>query len=210
MRVERGNLVVTTMIRLTLRRSIKYILLVVFAMFVAFNLVALGGGFLHPSEVEMGAITSQNLNRLSQKTAVKDMRELKTKDMIFNTNFTLRNFTIINSTHNDEILPELNRSQILLQILEANRIQTIKNSHLLPKDFAQNADSVCIVIQIHTRYKYLQYLIDSLKRTRDIERSLVVFSHDYHSSVLNELVQSITAFPVSLTLIRWRRWCQNV
>lgn len=45
--------------------------------------------------------------------------------------------------------------------------------------------------QIHTRIVYLRHLIVSLAQARDIETTLLVFSHDVFIPECNELVQSV-------------------
>lgn len=45
--------------------------------------------------------------------------------------------------------------------------------------------------QVHTRITYLRHLIVSLAQARDIEKTLLIFSHDYYDEDINDLVQSI-------------------
>lgn len=45
--------------------------------------------------------------------------------------------------------------------------------------------------QIHTRLVYLRHLIVSLAQARDIENTLIIFSHDYYDEEINDLVQSV-------------------
>jgi len=52
--------------------------------------------------------------------------------------------------------------------------------------------------QVHNRSEYLQHLISSLRSARDIEQTLLIFSHDVYSSELNNIVASIDFCPVSL------------
>ena len=54
----------------------------------------------------------------------------------------------------------------------------------------QNED-VVFIVQVHRRLHYLQYLIDSLQKAADIDRVLLVFSHDYMDGDINKLIQSI-------------------
>lgn len=46
-------------------------------------------------------------------------------------------------------------------------------------------------LQVHTRITYLRHLIVSLAQARDIDKTLLVFSHDYYDEDINDLVQSI-------------------
>ncbi|CAD6191991.1 unnamed protein product [Caenorhabditis auriculariae] len=49
-----------------------------------------------------------------------------------------------------------------------------------------------LVIQVHNRPIYLKYLIESLRQTKDIEKTLLVFSHDVNVEQINEMVRNIT------------------
>ena len=51
-----------------------------------------------------------------------------------------------------------------------------------------------LLLQVHQRKKHLQYLIESLTQTQFIETALVVFSHDFYSSEINEIIRNITSF----------------
>ena len=53
------------------------------------------------------------------------------------------------------------------------------------------------VLQVHNRSEYLYHLVSSLRSARDIERTLLIFSHDVYSSELNSIVASIDFCPVS-------------
>lgn len=48
-----------------------------------------------------------------------------------------------------------------------------------------------ITIQVHNRIEYLRHLIDSLRSARDIEKALLIFSHDVYDDAINELIMSI-------------------
>ncbi|KAL4721367.1 hypothetical protein ACJJTC_000228 [Scirpophaga incertulas] len=45
--------------------------------------------------------------------------------------------------------------------------------------------------EVHTRLTYLRHLIVSLAQARDIDRTLLIFSHDYYDEEINNLVRSI-------------------
>ncbi|XP_043482455.1 alpha-1,6-mannosyl-glycoprotein 2-beta-N-acetylglucosaminyltransferase isoform X2 [Leptopilina heterotoma] len=53
------------------------------------------------------------------------------------------------------------------------------------------SDSPVIVVQVHTRLTYLRHLIVSLAQAKDIEQTLIVFSHDVWDPDINYLVQSV-------------------
>lgn len=54
-----------------------------------------------------------------------------------------------------------------------------------------------ILIQVHSRLNYLKELIQSLKETKHIEDTLVIFSHDIINSDMNDLVNTIDFCAVS-------------
>ncbi|CRL07480.1 CLUMA_CG020448, isoform A [Clunio marinus] len=52
--------------------------------------------------------------------------------------------------------------------------------------------TVVIVVQVHRRLSYLRQLVASLSHAKDIEKALLIFSHDYYDDEINQLVQKIT------------------
>jgi alpha-1,6-mannosyl-glycoprotein beta-1,2-N-acetylglucosaminyltransferase len=52
-------------------------------------------------------------------------------------------------------------------------------------------ETFIITIQVHNRIAYLRHLIESLKRARDIDKALLIFSHDVYDAEINELIRSI-------------------
>ncbi|CAA9996384.1 unnamed protein product, partial [Nesidiocoris tenuis] len=48
-----------------------------------------------------------------------------------------------------------------------------------------------LFFQIHTRIVYLRHLIVSLAQAKDIETTLLVFSHDFYDTEANDLVQAV-------------------
>ncbi|XP_026855714.2 alpha-1,6-mannosyl-glycoprotein 2-beta-N-acetylglucosaminyltransferase [Electrophorus electricus] len=66
------------------------------------------------------------------------------------------------------------------------------------RQFIQNADKfagdpeVVIVVQVHNRPAYLKMLIQSLEKASEIGKFFVVFSHDYFSEEIGDLVKGIT------------------
>ena len=206
------------LIRITVRKVIKLTLLFVFVVFVVFNLLVFGRGGLYWTVVDDrdAVFTLRERDKFSQFAVAADVgsiRDLSGSRRVppYVSAFTPPSPSVsvvsLNTSHHraailgqydnaDSMLPELNRSLIMLSILDSNRQQTIRNVHLMSSDFGASADSVTIVIQIHKRPAYLRHLVDSLAKAQHIQDTLVVFSHDYHSSVLNKIVESIDAFPV--------------
>ena len=89
-----------------------------------------------------------------------------------------------------------NLTQIKRVILKINAEQHIYNLNKFGLRFSR--ESVVIVIQIHDRGEYLKLLIESLKKVKNIEKCLLVFSHDVYSQNLNSLVHQIDFAPVSI------------
>lgn len=85
---------------------------------------------------------------------------------------------------------------------KANQIQEIRNKHfiidLLEEELLLNNQSLykvpkffIVLIQVHSRLNYLNVLIQSLKETKHIQDTLVIFSHDFIDEKINELIKSI-------------------
>ncbi|CAG9790537.1 unnamed protein product [Diatraea saccharalis] len=81
-----------------------------------------------------------------------------------------------------------NISDILRAIQRNNDAQTIYNEDIFGP--VQN-DTIIIAIQVHTRLTYLRHLIVSLAQARDIDKTMLIFSHDYYDEEINNLVRSI-------------------
>ncbi len=85
-------------------------------------------------------------------------------------------------------------SDIKRAMLEVNHRQEIFNFARFPQ---RSESSVVIVVMVHKRLEYLRFLIDSLRKARDIDDALLIFSHDFYSEEINKLVRSIDFCQVS-------------
>lgn len=85
-------------------------------------------------------------------------------------------WTLFNNTRELEILREY--------VAQLNQAQTVHNL----EDFGplEKGDPV-IVIQVHNRWHYLVSLLDSLRAARNINRTLLIFSHDEYSPIVESL-----------------------
>ncbi|XP_077536783.1 alpha-1,6-mannosyl-glycoprotein 2-beta-N-acetylglucosaminyltransferase-like [Haemaphysalis longicornis] len=85
-------------------------------------------------------------------------------------------WTLFNNTRELEILREY--------VAQLNQAQTVHNV----EEFGplEKGDPV-IVIQVHNRWHYLLSLLDSLRTARDINRTLLIFSHDEYSPIVESL-----------------------
>jgi alpha-1,6-mannosyl-glycoprotein beta-1,2-N-acetylglucosaminyltransferase len=52
-------------------------------------------------------------------------------------------------------------------------------------------DTILITIQVHNRATYLRHLINGLRNAKNIEKTLLIFSHDLYDDEINLMVQSI-------------------
>ncbi|KAL0808870.1 hypothetical protein ABMA28_012540 [Loxostege sticticalis] len=93
-----------------------------------------------------------------------------------------------NSANSTERSGPKNISDIRRAIEKYNDAQYIYNEDIFGP--VQN-DTIIIAIQVHTRLTYLRHLIVSLAQARDIDRALLIFSHDYYDEEINSLVRSI-------------------
>lgn len=82
----------------------------------------------------------------------------------------------------------VNLEELRTTIKQLNQEQKLLNKEKFP---LRDRDSIVIVIQVHTRAKYLIKLIQSLRNARGISDALLIFSHDYYASDINSLVISI-------------------
>lgn len=57
-------------------------------------------------------------------------------------------------------------------------------------------------VQVHDRTKYLEMLVQSLAVTRHIDRTLLIFSHDYFSPDINAVIRNINFARVSSTCVQ--------
>lgn len=91
--------------------------------------------------------------------------------------------------------PELNATYIRNFIIKTNEEQTIYN--LDKFDLKAGSETLVIVVQVHNRADYLKHLVDSLRKAKNIEHSLLIFSHDYFAEDMNKIVRAIDFCPVS-------------
>lgn len=82
-------------------------------------------------------------------------------------------------------------------ILDINHQQNVLNLDRFPR---RSTDSIVILVMVHKRLEYLQYLIQSLSRATDIGDALLVFSHDYYSEEINDVIRAIDFCQVSRSI----------
>lgn len=78
-------------------------------------------------------------------------------------------------------------SNMRKSVYDMNYLQLVQNAHKFPEK-----PEVVIVVQVHNRPAYLKMLIQSLEKAAEIHKFLVIFSHDYFSEDIIDLVKEIT------------------
>ncbi|XP_049612329.1 alpha-1,6-mannosyl-glycoprotein 2-beta-N-acetylglucosaminyltransferase [Syngnathus scovelli] len=74
-------------------------------------------------------------------------------------------------------------------VFQLNFDQTIRNEEKFK--VARQKDELVVVVQVHNRPEYLKLLVDSLRKARGVESILLIFSHDYWSPEINNVVNSV-------------------
>lgn len=116
----------------------------------------------------------------SQDTQNLDLIVLKETIENANKNPKIKNKFLIDNLLNNELREHYEQ---LNQTLKSN--QTTKSTLYKAPQF------LVILIQVHSRLNYLKELISSLRETKYIEQTLVIFSHDLYNEEINELVGTI-------------------
>lgn len=76
-----------------------------------------------------------------------------------------------------------------------NNHQIIQNSHFLKfisnRSLTTSKNFLTIVVQVHNRTNYLKYVIESLRNVKYINESLLIFSHDFHTPEIDNMIEAI-------------------
>ena len=100
---------------------------------------------------------------------------------------------MISTTANNQLI-SLNSSALFQFVLNSNQNFKVLNA----KEFHLSKYNLVIVIQIHKRLDYLAHLITSLSKSKYINETLVIFSHDFISEDANQLIAKIKFCQVSI------------
>lgn len=103
-----------------------------------------------------------------------------------NTQHKIKNFHFIKQILNDEQTDKDSNF---------SKHEKIKYPYPAPKFFV-------ILIQVHSRLEYLKELLNSLRETRYINETLVIFSHDLVDNEINKLIESIDFCAVSFSKLK--------
>ena len=140
-----------------------------------------------------------------------------TKVIKTNTHITILTSLLSNSTRSLKTKKETTKSIVLNQLSNfiQNENSKIQNKHYINEILKAHEDDIVlngttppkssgfliILIQIHSRSRYLHELIKSLKLVQGIQETLVVFSHDVVNTEMNEIIKNITFFAVNLNFL---------
>ncbi|XP_077367429.1 alpha-1,6-mannosyl-glycoprotein 2-beta-N-acetylglucosaminyltransferase [Festucalex cinctus] len=100
----------------------------------------------------------------------------------------------VNQTHlgkMKENKPNVDNTTLVYRgiVFQLNFDQTIRNEEKFKAE--RQKDDLVVVVQVHNRPDYLKLLVDSLRKARGVESLLLIFSHDYWSAEINNVVNSV-------------------
>ncbi|XP_004738785.1 alpha-1,6-mannosyl-glycoprotein 2-beta-N-acetylglucosaminyltransferase [Mustela nigripes] len=78
-------------------------------------------------------------------------------------------------------------------VYQLNFDQTLRN---VDKAGSWAPRELVLVVQVHNRPDYLRLLLDSLRKAQGIDNVLVIFSHDFWSTEINQLIAGVDFCPV--------------
>ncbi|XP_066134012.1 alpha-1,6-mannosyl-glycoprotein 2-beta-N-acetylglucosaminyltransferase [Saccopteryx bilineata] len=78
-------------------------------------------------------------------------------------------------------------------VYQLNFDQTLRN---VEKAGSWAPRELVLVVQVHNRPDYLKLLLDSLRKAQGIDNVLVIFSHDFWSTDINQLIAGVDFCPV--------------
>lgn len=81
-------------------------------------------------------------------------------------------------------------------IAQLNELEQVFNAERYT-DFS-STEGLVIIVQVHNRIGYVRQLIESFKRAKDVDKIILIFSHDYYSKPINDLIKSISFCKVRL------------
>jgi hypothetical protein len=114
------------------------------------------------------------------------------KISIQNNNRT-ENILLKNFVNNVNLNPKIRNKNFIENLLNEQKklMKNIMSDKSQKKKTYQAPKFLVILIQVHSRLNYLKELIESLKETKYIEQTLVIFSHDIINNEMNDLINSI-------------------
>lgn len=123
----------------------------------------------------MSAIRNQHFiaNYLTNQTTVKTQSSKANVE----TNSKSTQYSTRNNVNNSGITASYS-------VFATNTPKTTTKNYIAP-------EFLVILVQVHSRIDNLRELIRSFAQTKDIEKTLIIFSHDVYDAELNKLIESI-------------------
>lgn len=137
--------------------------------------------------------------------------------VLLNANINKKLLTISNHSQSNasKTLPNSQVGRPILEVLpslngpDSYQLLRDKLVRLNMKEMIQNADKYppladdgfVIIVQVHKRVEYLKQLFISLRAVKNIEKVLLVISHDYYFNEMNQLVATVDFCRVSKALL---------
>lgn len=91
--------------------------------------------------------------------------------------------------HGEKASEQSEIHKMINHALKLNIEEKVLNLDKFPKGLED--DGIILAVQVHSRTDYFKYFISSLRSVRNIERALVIISHDFYSKEMEQLVASI-------------------
>lgn len=137
------------------------------------------------SDLTLPSVRLQNTVQFEKHHDMLDSPSTKTKDLLVTTTtsseqerFTLKTL---------ETSLDVKRYRAFVN--EHNSRQEVENTEAFTATLSEK--SLVIVVQVHSRPDYFEYLIKSLRAAKGISDALLVISHDLFSEDMNRLVKTI-------------------
>ncbi|KAK6297647.1 hypothetical protein J4Q44_G00322300 [Coregonus suidteri] len=90
-----------------------------------------------------------------------------------------------------EVKPEVDNTTLVYRgiVFQLNFDQTVRHEEKFRA--VRKKDDLVVVVQVHNRPDYLRLLVESLRKARGVENILLIFSHDFWSPEINQVVASV-------------------
>ena len=112
--------------------------------------------------------------------------------------------TLLSQTHSPILKTDDATDHVVLElrktVAQLNKMERVFNVESYIE--LSSTEGLVIVVQVHNRIGYVRQLIESFKRARDMDKIFLIFSHDYYSKPINDLIKTISFCKVSLAYSR--------
>ncbi len=158
---------------------------------------------LEDSSIQLPDLNLKNYEfKLSTSNSSASKVFTKSRQQLSNRSVLLKSFI-----NNANLNPKIRNKNFIFNLLQRQKEQEANNeiglvSTVNSKDkkkinVYKAPTFLVILIQVHSRLNYLKELIQSLKETKHIEDTLVIFSHDIIDANMNDLIKTIDFCAVS-------------